>query len=131
MKDALGHGSNPRGAHSAGVDQIGKVVVGNDVRDAHGGEIYGSIYATHALTGKQVGAIDYGAQRTPRGHEVSIQMIRVAPEFQGHGIAGQMMDHLNTEFSGANGYKPTIHWGGTTPEGTAFRKAYYRSRRSQ
>ncbi len=27
MKDAKGHGSNPRGAHSAGVDQIGRVPI--------------------------------------------------------------------------------------------------------
>ncbi len=129
MKDALGHGSN---AHNSGVEQVGKYTIGNDVYDAHSGEVYGSIYATHALTGKVVGAIDYGASNKimGRGRDAAIGKevnIKVADEHQHQGVASRMLDKLHEEFT-REGRKPTLHWGGTTPEGTALRKAYYRSK---
>jgi ribosomal protein S18 acetylase RimI-like enzyme len=128
MKDAKGHGSDSRGAHASGVENVGKYTVANDVRDSHGGELYGSVYATHALTGQHVGAIDYGARWKDGKREVSIQMIKVLEEHQHQGVASQMLDKLQSEFPDDKGHAPTIHWGGTTPEGTALRKAYYRAR---
>lgn len=139
MKDALGHGSDKRGLHSAGVEKIGgEYRVNNDVNDAHQGSIYGSIYAEHNQSGQHVGSIDYSASNkiigkgkdAVIGKEVSIQMIKVLQAHQHHGVASQMLDRLHEEFT-RGGRKPTIHWGGTTPEGTALRKAYYRRRARQ
>jgi ribosomal protein S18 acetylase RimI-like enzyme len=136
MKDALGHGSNPRGTHSSGVDKIGGAYrVANDVSDAHQGSIYGSIYAEHNQSGQHVGSIDYSASNkiigkgkdAVIGKEVSIQMIKVLEEHQHQGVASKMLDKLQEEFT-RGGHKPTLHWGGTTPEGSALRKAYYRAK---
>ena len=128
MKDALGHGSDGKGLHSQGVEKIGGAYrVANDVTDARRGDIYGSIYAEHNQTGQHVGSIDYRASNHGLGKEVSIQMIKVLEAHQHHGVASQMLDKLNEEFT-KDGRTPTLHWGGTTPEGTALRKAYYRSK---
>ena len=132
MKDAKGHGSNPRGAHAEGVDQIGQPLpkgeydIRNDVRDAHGNELYGTVRAATAAfvtdTKQYVGKIDYGAI-TGYKPEVSIHMIEVDPAHRGQGVASKMMDKLREEFT-ENGKAPKINWGMTTPEGTAFKKAY-------
>lgn len=122
MKDAKGHGSDPRGAHSDGVNRIGQYTTENDVRDAHGPELYGSIRAAHPASNQYVGKIDYGAI-TGIKPEVSIHMIEVTPEHQGHGVATQMMDKLRQEFT-ENGREPKIRWGMMTPAGAAFKKAY-------
>ncbi len=122
MKDAKGHGSDPRGAHAEGINQVGRYTTENDVRDAHGGEIYGSVRAAHPASNMYVGKIDYGAV-TGAKPEVSVHMIEVAPEHRGQGVATQMMDKLREEFT-ENGREPKINWGMLTPEGSAFKKAY-------
>lgn len=131
MKDAKGHGSEAHGAHSAGVDQVGKYTTSNDVRDAHDGEIYGSVRAGHPASNMYVGKIDYGAVTQPhwKPAEVNVHMIEVAPEHQHQGVATQMMDKLREEFTSTYGGEPKIKWGMMTPEGSAFKKAY-QSRKS-
>ena len=124
MKDAQGHGSD---AHQSGVDQVGKYKVMNDARDAHGGELYGSIVATHALTGQQVGHLDYGAYYNSGHREVGVKMIDVDPEHRRQGLGTKMMDSLRTEFT-EHGVGPKVKWGMTTPDGTAFKKSYYKSK---
>src|ERR1035437_9323240 len=117
MKDAKGHGSEAHGAHSQGVDQVGKYTTSNDVRDAHQGELYGSILATHAATGVQVGHLDYGAYYNSGHREVGVKMISTDPEHQRQGIATKMMDTLRNEFT-EKGVGPKVKWGMSTPEGT-------------
>ena len=123
MKDAKGHGSDPHGAHAEGVNQIGRYTTENDVRDARGGEIYGSVRAAHPASNMYVGKIDYGAVTRSTPQQVSVHMIEVAPEHQHQGVATQMMDKLREEFT-ENGREPKINWGMMTPEGSAFKKAY-------
>jgi ribosomal protein S18 acetylase RimI-like enzyme len=126
MKDALGHGS---AAHQAGVDQVGgKYTTTNDVRDAHGGELYGSILAHEAATGNQVGHLDYGAYWNSGHREVGVQMIGVDPAHQRQGIASQMMDKLRNEFT-ERGVGPKVKWGMTTDAGTKFKRGYYGGKR--
>ena len=131
MKDAKGHGSDSRGAaHQEGINQIGgKYTANNDVRDEHRGELYGSITATHNETGRQVGSIDYGAYWNSGHREVGIKMINVDPEHQHQGVATQMMDKLRSEFTEPGHSGPKIKWGGTTAEGEAFKRAYYRGKK--
>lgn len=123
MKDAKGHGSEAHGAHSQGVDQVGKYTTENDVHDASKGELYGSIRAGHPASNMYVGKIDYGAMTGRAPQEVSVHMIDVVPEHQHQGVATQMMDKLREEFT-ENGKAPKINWGMLTPEGVKFKKAY-------
>jgi ribosomal protein S18 acetylase RimI-like enzyme len=146
MKDAKGHGSNPRGAHNAGIDKIARVAnppgvellaaplmsqseraafmqgldkigsnvdVNLDVNDAYRDSVYGSVGAT--MGQNRVGSLEFRADPG----EVNVHAIRTDPAVQGRGIATKMMDRLKQEFP-----DDKINWGGLTPEGAAFKKAY-------
>lgn len=123
MKDAKGHGS---AAHQVSVDQLGHSplttpdggYINNDVRDAYRGDVYGTIRA-NGPNGEPVGHIDYASG----GGKINIHMIQTAPTMIHKGIASQMMDRLKTEFPGH-----VVKWGGTTPEGEAFKRSYYKKR---
>ncbi len=119
MKDSKGHGSDPRGgaAHQAGVKQATGPKFWNDVRDAYRGDVYGSVYADQG--DKRAGHLDYSAG----GGKVRVQMIETDPAFRRQGVATGMMDKLKEEFPGH-----TIKWGMATPEGTAFKRGYYKSK---
>jgi hypothetical protein len=49
----------------------------------------------------------------------------VDKDHQGHGLATKMMNHLKAGFKGRK-----INWGMTTPEGKAFKRAYYSKTRT-
>jgi len=116
MKDAGGHGSDPRGAHSEGVQQVGasEPKIWNDVYDYHGGETYGSVYADKGV--QRIGHLDYGEF----GGKVHIKMVETHPDFRRQGVASAMLDKLKSEYPGSR-----IKWGGTTQEGEAFKRGYY------
>jgi hypothetical protein len=44
-----------------------------------------------------------------------------------NGVASQMLDTLRREFT-KGGTGPKVKWGVTTPEGTAFKRAYYKAK---
>ena len=124
-KDAKGHGSEKRGAaHQIAIDQLGHSpltsggVISNNVRDAYRGDVHGTIEATFG--GFRIGKIDYASG----GNQTSIHMIETEPGYRRTGIASQMMDRLKAEFPGR-----VVKWGSTTPEGEAFKRAYYRGKK--
>lgn len=123
MKDRLGHGSEKRAAHQVVIDQLGHTpltggYISNDVRDAYRGDVYGSIRAV--MGDNYAGKIDYASG----GGKVGVHMIETAPNYRRQGIATRMMDRLKAEFPGR-----VVKWGSTTPEGEAFKRAYYRGRK--
>lgn len=124
MKDAKGHGSDAKdgAAHQAGVEAATGPKFWNDVRDAYRNDVYGSIYADKGDA--RAGHIDYSAGYESGKQKVHIQMIATDPAHQRQGIATGMMNKLKEEFPGA-----TIKWGGTTPEGEAFKRSYYGKRK--
>lgn len=116
MKDALGHGSNP---HNAGIEQAtAGPKVWSDFRDYSGGDHYGSIYAEHG--GARVGKLDFVGNK----FDAKINMVETNPEFRRRGIATALVNKLREEFPNAK-----IDWGGTTPLGSKFKKAYSRGSR--
>lgn len=123
MKDAKGHGSDSKGAaHQAGVEHAVGPKFSNDVRDAYRGDVYGSIFADNG--GQRVGHIDYTAGWESGKQKVRIQMIATDPSARRRGIATGMMNTLKSEFP-----HHTVKWGGTTPEGEAFKRGYYGKRK--
>ncbi len=127
MKDAKGHGSDSKGAHAVTVDQLGHSAltipggyIQNDVRDSYHGDVYGSIEAI--VRNQRVGKIDYASSGAD--NKTAVHMIETTPEARHHGIATHMMDRLKAEFPGR-----VVKWGGTTPEGEAFKRAYYGSKK--
>lgn len=118
MKDAKGHGSNKRGTHAIGIDKatLG-AKVWSDFRDFAGGDHYGSIYADH--DGGRVGHLDFVGNK----FGVRINHVGTEPAFQRKGVATALVDKLRSEFPTAK-----LDWGGTTPDGTRFKRAYSRKK---
>lgn len=116
MKDALGHGSNP--AHQAGIDKatLGPKVW-SDFRDYAGGDHYGSIYADR--DGQRIGHLDFVGNRA----SAKINMVETAEQFRRQGVGTALVNKLREEFPNAK-----IDWGGTTPDGTKFKRAYSRKK---
>jgi GNAT superfamily N-acetyltransferase len=114
MKDNKGHGSNPRGAHSTGVQAaLAKPNVWSDYRDYYHGDNYGSIYAD--LGDKRIGHLDFSGNNLDQ--EARIQHIETDPDHRRQGVATAMLNKLREDY-------PKLNWGGTTPDGTALKKAY-------
>jgi GNAT superfamily N-acetyltransferase len=114
MKDDKGHGSNPRGEQNAGVEAaLAKPNVWTDYRDYYRGDNYGSVYAD--LGDKRIGHLDFSGNNDAQ--EARIQHIETDPAYQRQGVATAMLDKLRGDY-------PKLNWGGTTPDGTALKRAY-------
>jgi ribosomal protein S18 acetylase RimI-like enzyme len=102
------------GEHNTMEDET-QVRLMNDCYDSYRGEVFSTLRAL--TTGDViVGYIDYSVVRK---EEVAIKMVEVAENSRHQGIATALMNELHKLYPGL-----PIYRGGSTPDGTAFLKAY-------